>query len=208
MRFLFLSAIYLYLAYLNTKKLRIHWSITFSFLWGITLLVPYAWFWALLFGIIGFFYSFRRRPLEQILAAATLSISLIRTVCFVLTFLLLSQNPALLAWEGRSGLRLRRTHLVLYYLGYGHNCIFEAQIRSYVWRAKSDLHLLSEGKVPSKFDIFAPQQTYKSISSPDGTIIYYSVGPDQEDDKGQIFYDPTNGIASKGDIILELKQKR
>jgi len=31
----------------------------------------------------------------------------------------------------------------------------------------------------------------------------YSVGPDQEDNKGEIVYDPTNGTISKGDIIRE-----
>jgi hypothetical protein len=31
----------------------------------------------------------------------------------------------------------------------------------------------------------------------------YSVGPDQEDNKGEIIYDPTNGTISKGDIVRQ-----
>lgn len=30
----------------------------------------------------------------------------------------------------------------------------------------------------------------------------YSFGPDQEDDRGSVVYDPTNGIISKGDILM------
>jgi hypothetical protein len=33
-------------------------------------------------------------------------------------------------------------------------------------------------------------------------LILYSVGPDQEDNYGQIMYDPTNGSHSIGDIIM------
>jgi hypothetical protein len=36
--------------------------------------------------------------------------------------------------------------------------------------------------------------------------VYYSVGPDGKDDKGEITYDPTNGTFSRGDICLIIKQ--
>ena len=30
----------------------------------------------------------------------------------------------------------------------------------------------------------------------------YSVGPDRTDDKGELWYDPTNGTVSGGDVLL------
>lgn len=42
--------------------------------------------------------------------------------------------------------------------------------------------------------------------SEDATIAW-SVGPDGVDDGGLIFYDPTNGISSRGDIIVRKQSK-
>ena len=38
----------------------------------------------------------------------------------------------------------------------------------------------------------------------DSTFTVYSVGPDADDNEGKIIYNPENGIASKGDIVLTL----
>ncbi|HQH12915.1 MAG TPA: hypothetical protein PLS31_10855, partial [Candidatus Sumerlaeota bacterium] len=40
------------------------------------------------------------------------------------------------------------------------------------------------------------------VNQSDGTYILYSVGPDQTDNMGEIYYDPTNGASSVGDIIF------
>lgn len=40
-----------------------------------------------------------------------------------------------------------------------------------------------------------------------GTLIFYSIGPDKIDDKALILYDPSNGIVSRGDITNNMSWK-
>ena len=40
------------------------------------------------------------------------------------------------------------------------------------------------------------------VNQSDGAYVLYSVGPDQTDNMGEIYYDPTNGASSVGDIIF------
>lgn len=40
--------------------------------------------------------------------------------------------------------------------------------------------------------------------SQDTEVILYSIGPDTTDDHAQLVYDPTNGVTSKGDIVVRL----
>jgi hypothetical protein len=56
--------------------------------------------------------------------------------------------------------------------------------------------------IPS--DPFAKENnTYQSAIVASGKLAFYSIGPDANDDKAKIIYDPTNGLTSTGDIVRE-----
>lgn len=46
------------------------------------------------------------------------------------------------------------------------------------------------------------------IEESDGDAIFYSVGPDRNDDGAALKYDPTNGTFSAGDIVVRVRGKR
>jgi len=53
-------------------------------------------------------------------------------------------------------------------------------------------------------DPFVPAQKLRSRAE-GGAAIFYSLGPDQQDQQGAVAYDPTNGTLSAGDVILTVK---
>jgi len=56
-------------------------------------------------------------------------------------------------------------------------------------------------------DCFATSAPLRFLSKPDGFHIY-SVGPDGQDDRAAIIYDPTNGATSRGDLALRIPRER
>lgn len=83
--------------------------------------------------------------------------------------------------------------------------------------AATKLYQLQEGEYPSEMqdlipkylsrkpmDTFGMGNTINIVLSNQGIIIY-DCGPDNTDDKGLLLYDPTNGIWSKGDLVIEMK---
>jgi len=79
--------------------------------------------------------------------------------------------------------------------------------------------LLSEGEFPQSADEFAPLLPEGSPKDPFGSqrmkffsredsFSCYSVGPDEQDDRAEVAYDPTNGTLSGGDIVLEVPRQR
>ena len=80
--------------------------------------------------------------------------------------------------------------------------------------AATKLYELKEGKLPTSPQELVP--TYISelpidtftknpiiLKSLGQSFTIYSYGPDTTDDNGQIKYDPTNGIMSRGDLLLQ-----
>jgi len=67
-----------------------------------------------------------------------------------------------------------------------------------------DFLILSSEKNPEDPFISKP---LKFIFHPD-SMTCYSVGPDKADDLAQLSYDSTNGIVSKGDIIIKIPKER
>lgn len=79
--------------------------------------------------------------------------------------------------------------------------------------------LLSEGEFPQSADEFAPLLPEGPPKDPFGSkrmkffsredsFTCYSVGPDEQDDRAEVVYDPTNGMLSGGDIVLEGPRQR
>lgn len=79
-------------------------------------------------------------------------------------------------------------------------------------------HLIATKRFPQNERDFAPLlkdglpidpfgDRLKFISNTD-QLKLYSVGPDREDDRGQIHYDASNGTRSKGDVIVTVPRKR
>ncbi|MFB3894828.1 MAG: sigma-70 family RNA polymerase sigma factor [bacterium] len=79
------------------------------------------------------------------------------------------------------------------------------------------LYQLQQGTYPSKMqdlipkylshkpmDTFGMGNTINIVLSSQGIVVYDN-GPDNTDDKGLLIYDPTNGIWSKGDLVIEMK---
>ena len=64
--------------------------------------------------------------------------------------------------------------------------------------------LLPNGPLADCFTTSAP---LRFLSKPDGFHIY-SVGPDGQDNRAAIIYDPTNGSVSRGDISLRIPRER
>ncbi len=79
--------------------------------------------------------------------------------------------------------------------------------------------LLFEGAFPGNAEAFAPflpegpprdpfsGASMKYLSSP-GLFVTYSVGPDEQDDRARVAYDPTNGTVSQGDVFLKVLPER
>ncbi len=65
------------------------------------------------------------------------------------------------------------------------------------------LPLLPEGPPKDPFS----SEPLKFIAAPE-TFTCYSIGPDEQDNGATVSYDPTNGIASRGDIIVEIPHER
>lgn len=54
-----------------------------------------------------------------------------------------------------------------------------------------------------------PFSDYPILVKQDGdATVIYSVGPDRQDDGGAVFYDPSNGTMSRGDILIRVPRRR
>ena len=52
-------------------------------------------------------------------------------------------------------------------------------------------------------DVFSGQSYIYQPTADRRACLLYGVGPDQTDDKGAIYYDPTNGTLSAGDLLFQ-----
>ena len=104
----------------------------------------------------------------------------------------------------------------------------EIEVRPKVAEAKFQLlrmatasrhRLVTQGDFPNGAEPFAPLLPGGPPADPfgddplryvteDDRFICFSVGPDREDGKAQIHYDPTNGTFSAGDVIIEVPRRR
>jgi tetratricopeptide (TPR) repeat protein len=80
--------------------------------------------------------------------------------------------------------------------------------------AATKLYQLQEGKLPESIQTLIPTyipelpvDTFAKnpiiLKSFDQLVVLYSYGPDTTNDNGQIIYDPTNGVFSRGDLLLQ-----
>ncbi|MEN6626785.1 MAG: hypothetical protein ABFD69_11225 [Candidatus Sumerlaeia bacterium] len=67
------------------------------------------------------------------------------------------------------------------------------------------LNLLAGQPTVEQQDRFI-EQPLKTVQEADATLIY-SVGPDRQDQRAEITYDPTNGTMSAGDIWIRVKKR-
>jgi len=85
--------------------------------------------------------------------------------------------------------------------------------------AAAKYRFVTQQAFPRSPDEFAPllpagpprdpfgSEPMKFLSGPD-SFTCYSIGPDKQDDRASVSYDPINGTASGGDIILEIPHQR
>jgi len=78
---------------------------------------------------------------------------------------------------------------------------------------------VTQGAFPRSAEEFAPLLSNGPPKDPFGTeplkffsdpslFTCYSIGPDEQDNRATVSYDPTNGIASRGDIFVEIPHER
>jgi type II secretory pathway pseudopilin PulG len=105
-------------------------------------------------------------------------------------------------------------------------CFFEAEVRARVSRVRQNLRVLADRMEAYRLDHGAYPSSLTNLTEPEAHLAFipgdpfsraararllllveadryriYSVGPDRVDDGGQLFYDPTNGSYSRGDVI-------
>jgi hypothetical protein len=94
--------------------------------------------------------------------------------------------------------------------------IDEAPTRAKVSRVRADLRVIGSlfGQRPptsdlaslNLHDIFAARSGTYRFATVGAELVVYSVGPDGQDDRALITYDPTNGEESRGDIFRPLRR--
>jgi len=106
----------------------------------------------------------------------------VRVVLVACVLLYLWDKPQLIP-------RVRGLHTSVYLLVFGHQAgLYEGIVRNYAM-------FMEQG------DCF----TGDPLKTKNGRV--YSVGPDGRDDRLDIVYDPTNGIASTGDIVVSIAER-
>ncbi|MCD6385573.1 hypothetical protein J7M23_07310 [Candidatus Sumerlaeota bacterium] len=110
------------------------------------------------------------------------------------------------------------------------NAIKDCRVREKTVEAKFELtrmavavryHLLVNGKFPETDSEFGPLLPDGPLKDPfsgkpfrfinkgeTGSFVCYSIGPDEIDNRGGLYYDPTNGTVSPGDIIIKIPKER
>jgi hypothetical protein len=123
-----------------------------------------------------------------------------------------------------------RTRMIEVTYGWGTPNYLEAETRYKVSDMKFELvrmaasarhHFVSKGDFPvseddmSSFlggeipkDAFDIKAHLKFLRNPENQFFVYSIGPDEKDDKAAIYYDPTNGTISRGDIFIRIPRER
>ena len=92
-----------------------------------------------------------------------------------------------------------------------------APIRAKVSRMLSDFRTVkqqlaaaeqstSSTELAVPIDVFSDPPAAAKLAVTSGTLIIFSVGPDKRSDGGRIFYEPTNGTTSQGDVITTLAE--
>ena len=94
------------------------------------------------------------------------------------------------------------------YGGNGEPGFFESQIRSRNEYTKEELQRLSSPRQELAEDFLrGTKDPYTNapyrLKDASPAVWVYSIGPDRLDQKGEILYDPTNGMVSIGDIWVE-----
>jgi hypothetical protein len=95
---------------------------------------------------------------------------------------------------------------------------WQAQERLLRAGLKAKVYFLKQGEWPEETgtasdkeefaDPFAKGRPLQRVQDPaSGNLLLYSIGPDGADNKAARVYDPSNGIASAGDIILEIERE-